>query len=583
MLLARREGYWENLDCRTAALAQWCAANLLCLAVPLILLVLVLPPLLVLLLASLRPAAAMPLDPGPFTLANYVHLLSDGEVLQLALNTLGFAACSLALGLFLALPFVWLIERTDMPWKTFLSTLMFIPLVIPGMLTAFGWVLLLSPKTGFINIWLRSLSPSQDAGPLDIYTFTGLVFLTGISITPGMFIMLSALFRNMDPLLEEAALASGSTTPSLLYRITLPLMSPGVLSVAIYYTIILVEMFEIPLAIGLNANFPVLSIYIYGLIHSDYAPPSFGLAGAFGVITVAIGFFLARIYQKFTAHAYRFAIIKGQRSARRLVRLGPWRYVALGLMLVYLALKVLLPFLALLWTSLFARWTPLTLSAFESMTLKVYALTFGDQRLVDASVNSMILLLGAGTGTMLLATLISWIVVRRRGAVTQWLDALAFMPRAIPAVVISLGVSLCFIYTPLYGTIWLLIVGHIINFLPFAVRSTNAALLQIHGEMEEASSVSGAGLAMTLRRIVMPLLSPALWNGWLWVVAHSVRDFTFPLMLGTGSNIVIAQLLWQYWQGGMAERASALAVVLICFLVLFVFPVRYYISRQRAF
>ena len=60
-------------------------------------------------------------------------------------------------------------------------------------------------------------------------------------------------------------------------------------------------------------------------------------------------------------------------------------------------------------------------------------------------------------------------------------------------------------------------------------------------------------------------------NGWLWVVAHSVRDFTFPLMLGTGSNIVIAQLLWQYWQGGMAERASALAVVLICFLVLFVF------------
>ena len=99
MLLARREGYWENLDCRPAALAQWCVANLLYLAVPLILLVLVLPPLLVLLLASLRPAAAMPLDAGPLTLANYVHLLSDGEVLQLALNTLGFAACSLALGL----------------------------------------------------------------------------------------------------------------------------------------------------------------------------------------------------------------------------------------------------------------------------------------------------------------------------------------------------------------------------------------------------------------------------------------------------------------------------------------------------
>ena len=81
----------------------------------------------------------------------------------------------------------------------------------------------------------------------------------------------------------------------------------------------------------------------------------------------------------------------------------------------------------------------------------------------------------------------------------------------------------------------------------------------------------------------MPLLRPALWNGWLWVVAHSVRDFTFPLMLGTSTNIVVAQLIWQYWQLGLVERAAAVSVLLIGLLTLVVFPARYYISRHQTF
>ncbi len=579
----RRASFLEAIDANPSIVSGRLPSNLLYLLVLGALLALILPPLIVLFLASLKPAAAMPFDHGNLTLENYIQLFSDPEVLGLALNTAFFAAASLLLGLILAVPIVWLVERTDIPFKNLISTVMFVPLIIPGMLTAFGWVLLLAPKTGFINVWIRSFTEAKGSGPLDIYTVWGLIFLTAISIVPGMFIMLSALFRNMDPQLEEAALASGSGTRHVLYRITLPLMFPGVVSVAIYYTIILVEMFEVPLAIGLNANFPVLSIYIYNLIHSDYAPPSYGLAGAFGVVMVAIGIALARAYLKLTQRSYRYAIVKGQRSARRMVRLGRWKYVALFFIVFYLCIKVGLPFFALLWSSLFASWTPLGLAPLGSMTLQVYRLTFRDPRLFDAAVNSVVLLSGAGTGTMLLAVLVSWFVVRGQGAPTKWLDALAFIPRSIPAVVTSLGVLLFFIYTPLYGTIWLLIVGHTINYLPFAVRSTNSALLQIHGELEEASRVSGAGTAKTLRRIVIPLLRPAVWNSWLWIVAHSIKDFTFPLMLGTSTNLVIAQLLWQYWQLGNAERASALAVALICCLTLLVFPMRYYLNRHQAF
>lgn len=551
--------------------------------VPLIVFLLVFPPLLVLFLASLRPSDAMPFDSGPLTLQNYVELVSDPFILELLLNTLVYTGCSLVVGLMIALPIVWLVERTDIPFKQVISTLMFVPLIIPGMLTAFGWVLLLSPRTGFINNGLRYLMGVQGIGPLNIYTFWGLIFLTGISIVPGMFIMLSGLFRNMDPELEEAGIASGGNVRNVLFRVTLPLMLPGTVSVGIYYTIILMEFFEIPLTIGLNADFPVLSVFIYSLVHPENETPSYGMAGAFGVIAVCFGIVLANFYRRLTQGAYKFAVIRGRRSSRRIVQLGRWKYVGFAAIVIYLSVKVVLPFLALLWSSLFSSWTPMAFEALNSITLEVYRAVFLDERLIEASINSLILLLGAGTGTMLLATLISWIVVRSQKTIAKWLDAVSFIPRAIPGVVTSLGVLLIFIWTPFYGTIWLLVIGHLINFLPFGVRIMNASLLQIHGELEEASKVSGAGLLATLKWIVIPLLRPSLWNGWLWVVAHSVRDFTFPLMLGTASNLVIAQLLWDYWQVGLFERASALAVILIGFLMLLVLPARYYIERHQTF
>lgn len=542
---------------------------------------LVLPVLLILFLASFKPRASLPFDKVPLTLLNYVEVFSDSFTYEVALNTLLYAGCSLLIGFAIVVPIVWLVERTDIPFKNLISIAMFIPLVIPGMLTSFGWVLLLSPRTGFVNLLLRSLMGIEEIGPLNIYTFWGLVILTGVGIVPGMFVMLSGLFRNMDPELEDAGATAGGSSGNVLFRITLPLMAPGLVSVGIYYTIILIEMFEIPLVIGLNAKFPVLSTYIFTMVFSDYTTPLYGLAGTIGSVAVILGAILASFYEKFTRSTYRFATITGRRSRRRLLHLGSWKYLGLFFVLFYMLVKIVLPFLALLWTSLFLRWTLPSIEALRTMTLGVYRLILEDPVLLQAGRNSLTLVLAAGTGTMMLATLVSWIVVRSQKRWVRWLDAVAFLPRAIPGVVIALAVLLLLIRTPAYGTIWILVIGHMINFLPFGVRIMNASLMQIHVELEEASQVSGAGSLRTLRWILFPLSRPALWNGWLWVVAHSVRDFTFPLMLGTSASLVIAQLLWQYWQLGLVERVSAMSVMLIGILVLLVSPAHYYIHQHR--
>src|ERR671933_510342 len=150
------------------------------LAVAAVVTLLVVPVVLVVLLASLRPGAALPFDATPLTLDNFADLLADPFTYRLLLNTVLYAAVSLAIGMALAVPLVWLVERTDLPAKVLIASAMFVPLVVPGALKAMGWALLLAPRQGFVNVWLRDLlgqgaAGAGAAGPLDFYTFAGLV------------------------------------------------------------------------------------------------------------------------------------------------------------------------------------------------------------------------------------------------------------------------------------------------------------------------------------------------------------------------------------------------------------------------
>jgi iron(III) transport system permease protein len=548
---------------------------------------LVVPVVLVVLLASLRPGAALPFDAAPLTLDNFVDLLADPFTYRLLLNTVLYAAVSLAIGMVLAVPLVWLVERTDLPAKVLIASAMYVPLVVPGALKAMGWALLLAPRQGFANVWLRDLLGMETAGPgatgpLDFYSFAGLVLITGTGIAPSMFIMLSAAFRNMDSQLEEAGRASGATTASVVQQVTLPLMAPSLVAASIYYTILLFETFEVPLVIGPNANFQVLSTHVFQLVQGEATRPQYGQAAVFGTFAILIGVGLAALYARVSRDAYRYAVLRGQRQAPRLVRLGRWKWAALGTVALYLLLTDVLPVLALLWASLFRTFTPPSLAALSGASLEVYRLVLADPRWGRALANTVILVVAASLATVVLATLVSWVVLRTRVGWLRWLDALAFLPRAIPGVILALGVFLLLIRTPLYATIWIIVVGHTLAFLPYAVRLMNATLLQVHQELEEAARASGAGVGTTLAAIVFPLLRPALLNCALWIGAHSIRDFTYPLILGTAANTVVAQLLWQSWSRGQWERTAAMAVMLLVALTVLVVPARYLLGRREA-
>jgi iron(III) transport system permease protein len=540
-------------------------------------------PLFVLLLSSLKGNRALPFDASPLTLQHYADVYGNPATYVLLLNTFVYAACSLAIGLAIAFTIAWLVERTDMPLGNLVFTAMFIPMATPGLITALGWVLLVNPQNGVLNLYLRPLLGWSGRGPLDIYTFGGMVFVTGLVVVPTMFVMLSALMRNMDPALEEAARMSGASLPAIWRHVTGPLLLPGVAAVLIYFVIILIEYFEVPLVIGLTGGVRVLSTQVYLVTRGESYEPAYGTAAAYALVSLVLGSLLILLYARITRQAERFAVLGGKGFRPRRTALGRWRWPALGFVALYLLLELGLPFAILLWSSLLRFYQPPSLDALARLGLGRYDSVFlQDPRFLGIVGNTLLLMLTAATVCLLLALLIAWVVVRVGGPGARWLDLVSFLPTAMPAILVALALLLLTIGTPLQGTVWVIAVGHVIRYLPFATRTMHAGVLQIHRELEEAATTSGAGTLAVFRRVLAPLLAPALVNGWLWVAANSMRDITFPLMLVSTSNTVMGMLLWEYWSQGLIAEASAIAVVLVLALAALVLPVRLHATGMGA-
>src|SRR5215471_10006155 len=146
----------------------------------------------------------------------------------------------------------------------------------------------------------------------------------------------------------------------------------------------------------------------------------------------------------------------------------------------------------------------------------------------------------------------------------QALDFVSVLSIGIPAVIAGLGVMLFYLSLPIgvYGTVWILVVAYSYRFAT-TTRLARAGFLQIHRELEEASAASGARWLATQRRVLLPLLRPALTAGFVLLFIVGVREFTIPLVLSSPDNVVLSVLLWQLFQSGQPGPSAALACLVI--------------------
>jgi iron(III) transport system permease protein len=531
---------------------------------------LVLVPLIMLLYASVKSTEdKLPFETTGMTLANYVTVLTNPSMLSIFLNTFLFAAGSLTIGVPLAVVMAWLVERTAMPARRWIAALILIPMTIPSLLSAIAWIQLLDPRIGLVNVVLRNiLDLSGDSGPFDIYTLSGMCFVQGLRLVPSAYLMIAASFRAMDPSLEEQSAMAGRGVGQTTLRITLPIMRPALLAMLIYYIIVVIESFDIPGLLGFTARIRVLSTAIYWATHSEVGLPDYGLASALGAMVLAVALLLMWVYQRLTAHQERFTTITGKGYRPRQIDLGPWTAPAIALCFFYVALAVVLPFLMLIWTSVQPFYAVPSADSLARVTLDGYVKIWHESTITRALWNTAVLALATSAATILLAILVSWFVVRRTrvaDGLAHYLATVSFLPQCVPSIVI--GLAFIFVYVrfpiPIYGTLWIIALAMTTRYLAYSSRAMTSALMQVHGELEEASQMSRAPWARTLRKITMPLLAPAMINVFFWVAVHAMQELSMALMLYNPDTVVISTMIWSMWQNGRTTDAAALGVILI--------------------
>ena len=349
-------------------------------------------PLVILFITSLRPPTALPLDPG-VSLDNFGAIFSSPRMFQVLMNTAIYGGGALVLSLTLGSTIAFLVERTDIPFRSAIYTAMLVSLAVPTMLKAFGWVLLLSPGLGWINHLLRSgLGLEGSTGPLNVYTMPAMIFVTGIGLSNNAFLMLSPVFRQMNPEFEEAAQTAGSRRLTVLRKITLPLLLPGILSAVIYFGMVLVQVMETALAIGVPGGIRVLSVHIYLLTKAEDGLPMYGLAAAFGVVLLLLAVLLMLLYFWLTRQQDRFSVVTGKSFRPRQLKLGPWKYIALGFVMLVIV-SYALPIFILMWASLVKVYQPPSSRSAYSDSLQSYFRTLTNPQVRQSAVNTLSLLL----------------------------------------------------------------------------------------------------------------------------------------------------------------------------------------------
>jgi iron(III) transport system permease protein len=550
----------------------------------LIVLCLVLVPLLLLILGSFS-TAAFPTDFSLSTLGiiNYVKVYSDPATYEVLFNTLVYVCGSVSLGISLSVCLAWLVERTNVPWKVLIYAGVPMTIAIPSMLQAMAWVLLFSPRIGFVNAICNQVF-GLDTPLFNIYSLEGMILVEGLRLVPAGFLMLVPLLRAMDPALEEAAAAAGALPVSIIRRITLPLLMPGLLAVVIYQGMSALEGFEIPGILGFPAKINVFSTRVYLIAQSVTFPPPYGEANALAMFYLLIAVTVTFLYLRVIGQTHKYTVVTGKGYRPRPINLGVWRVPALGFALLFLFLSILLPFGVLLYMSLLPYIQSPSIEAIGTLTFKNYRSLTIDVNLYVILKNTFTMVVVTATIATLLSFFISLVVVRSTFWGRKLLDQLAFISHAIPGIVMGLAffwVLLKIDFLPIYGTIWAISLAFIPQFLPFGTRSMNAALLQIHKELEEAAYVSGASQTRALMDIAFPLLLPTFVGIWIWIVLIAIRAAGTPLMLYQGvENQVLSILIWNMWDSGQMGQAAAIGCLLISFLMFLTVIIRYFGFRR---
>jgi len=505
---------------------------------------------------------------GHFSFAVVAETLGQEWVPDLLINTITVVVVSTLLSLVIGACMAWLNERTDANLGIAGVVLPILPFLIPSVALAIGWAFIGAPRVGFLNGFLASLPLIGRDGldlSVNIYTWSGLLWVYTLHGVPYVYLIVSAALRNLDPSLEEASLMNGASLFRTVRKVSFPAIRPALLSSSLLVAISGFALYSLPAILATTARIDILSVHTIRLLRNTY-PPRFDQAVVLGLLTLVMVGTIWLLQRKLSAGG-RFVSLGGRASASRLMPLGPWRFPARVVMVSYLACASIIPLLALVVVAFQPFWSPninLSLLTWENFHTILF-----DNRLTSAAfANSLKLSLIGATLTTAIALTISVYTARHKTWFARVADGLVKAPATISALVISIGFLVTFSGPPFYlgGTLIILALAFIVIYLPSASITVDAAVSQVGDDLWEASHISGAGDGRTVRKVVAPLAVLGLAVGWSIVFVHMMGDLSASALLAGVGSPVIGYAIVEIWDNGSFSQLAAFST-LMCFAI----------------
>ena len=505
---------------------------------------------------------------GHFSLTLFKEQMTDTKNLSAMWNTVKVALFTTVIGTIVGVFYAWLLGRSDIPAKGHMRALFNIPYMFPPFLGAMAWDLLLNGRSGYLNKFLKT-TLGLSSMPFNINSIWGIVFVEVSYYFPFVFMQVVSALERMDPTLEESARIAGAKQGKVIWKITLPLMKPAISAGALLILTTSLAHFGVPSILGYAKQIYTLPTRIYAVIYNSGGSFDGIRQGAALSVMLVVVVAVALILQKKILSSGNYDIIKGKSMRPTLIKLRGAKIPLFLLAILTLVIVVLVPLVMIFLVSfLKAYGLPLKL---ENFTFNQYIKVFNMNGTLGSIENSLFLSITAGIVCMFLGTLVAYVVQKIKPKGKGVLEVVSVLPYSIPGTVLSIGVILAWSGTlkvNLYNTIWIILIAYLARYLSFSMKTSSAALLQVHSSLEEAARVCGASHSEGLMDVTLPLIRPAMVSGFFLIFLPAMREVTTSILLYGPNTMTLGVKIYSLRDAGMIPQAAALASVAIIIIII---------------
>ena len=492
--------------------------------------------------------------PGRWSVQGFIDAYAEPSTYELLWNSAAYSFATTAISLSLAVFFAWIVTQTNTPARRFVTPMMITLVALPFLFFGISWAMLGNSRVGLLNQIIRLVIPVEE-GPINVRSWSGVIGVSVLKVTAIMYMLMLGVFRTLDPALREASLIAGVSRARTFFRIELSVLAPLLLALALMGFIRGLESFDVPLLLGSPVGIEVFATQIYAYL-TNTLPPAYAQASALAVLVMIIMFVLVLLMWRFISKR-EFTTVGGKGNRLEIVDLKRWKYACTAAIVLYGLIALAFPLIQLVMGSLGPEFGVVS----TDLTLSHYRAVLSTPTVVSALRNTALVVIAGGFLAVSLAVLIAYIVQRTRSKLRWFLEGATWLPWGLPGIVLALGMLWAYLSVPvlrgLFATIWIVTLGLIVVSAPIAVRLANAAIAQVHQQLEEAARIHGASRLRAVVGIVFRLILPSLLAAWLMVGVIMAGDLAIPVMLSGPSSQTVPVVVLQLMESGKPSEAAA--------------------------